>query len=201
MCKENIHGEATTDTFCGTPEHIAPEIIKNQQYGKSVDWWSYGVLLYEMLVGGPPFIGNDEAELFSAIANHDIYYPKSLSKDAIQICKAFLTRSPDKRLGHGDNCEEKVKGNSFFRRIEWNKLERREIQPPFKPKLTNPRLAENFDEYFKELNVDLTPRTKDADRIFNFMDGNEFAGFSWASQHFLSEFEYNSEAQEVSPII
>ncbi|XP_076330586.1 protein kinase C, brain isozyme-like [Tachypleus tridentatus] len=135
MCKEGILNNQTTRTFCGTPDYIAPEIILYEPYNISVDWWAYGVLLYEMLVGQPPFDGEDEEDLFASIIDQNVSYPKFLSKEAKDICKGFLTKTPLKRLGCGPTGKEDVRNHPFFRRIDWQKIEDQEIQPPFKPKI------------------------------------------------------------------
>ncbi|XP_046834589.1 protein kinase C, brain isozyme isoform X1 [Vespa velutina] len=182
MCKEGITGDKTAKTFCGTPDYIAPEIILYQPYGKSVDWWAYGVLLYEMLVGQPPFDGEDEEELFAAITNHNVSYPKSLSKEAKEVCKAFLTKNPSRRLGCGFRGEEDVRSHVFFRHIDWEKIENREVQPPFKPKIKHPKDVSNFDKQFTSEKTDLTP----TDKLFMMnLDQTEFMGFSFLNPEFV----------------
>ncbi|KAL9918806.1 protein C kinase 53E isoform 2-T2 [Glossina fuscipes fuscipes] len=183
MCKENIVGDKTTKTFCGTPDYIAPEIILYQPYGKSVDWWAYGVLLYEMLVGQPPFDGEDEEELFAAITDHNVSYPKSLSKEAKEACKGFLTKQPSKRLGCGATGEEDVRLHPFFRRIDWEKIENREVQPPFKPKIKHRKDVSNFDKQFTSEKTDLTP----TDKVFMMnLDQTEFVGFSYVNPDYTA---------------
>ncbi|XP_043193763.1 protein kinase C, brain isozyme-like isoform X3 [Amphibalanus amphitrite] len=182
MCKEGIEGNKTTKTFCGTPDYIAPEIIMYQPYGKSVDWWAYGVLLYEMLVGQPPFDGEDEEELFAAIKDHNVSYPKCISKEAKELCKGLLTKQPSKRLGCSPTGEADIRDHPFFRRIDWEKIESRELQPPFKPRIKHRKDVNNFDKQFTSEKTDLTP----TDKLFMMnLDQTEFSGFSYLNPEYI----------------
>uniref|UniRef100_A0AAQ4QM96 Protein kinase C n=1 Tax=Gasterosteus aculeatus aculeatus TaxID=481459 RepID=A0AAQ4QM96_GASAC len=137
MCKEGIFDGITTGTFCGTPDYIAPEILQEMLYGPSVDWWALGVLLYEMLSGHAPFEAENEDDLFESILNEDIVYASWLSAEAVNILKALLTKNPARRLGcvASGVGEDAVTSHAFFADIDWEKLNRREMEPPFKPRI------------------------------------------------------------------
>ncbi|KAJ7984972.1 hypothetical protein DPEC_G00360290 [Dallia pectoralis] len=178
MCKEGILNGVTTTTFCGTPDYIAPEILQELEYGPSVDWWALGVLMYEMMAGQPPFEADNEDDLFESILHDDVLYPVWLSKEAVSILKAFMTKSPSKRLGcvSSQGLEEAIKVHPFFKEIDWVLLEQKKVKPPFKPRIKTKRDVNNFDQDFTREEPVLTPVE---DTIIKQINQDEFKGFSY----------------------
>jgi atypical protein kinase C iota type len=149
MCKEGIKPGDTTATFCGTPNYIAPEILRGEDYGFSVDWWALGVLLYEMLAGRSPFDiagasenpdQNTEDYLFQVILEKTIRIPRSLSVKAASVLKGFLNKNPSDRLGCSrEGAFMDIVNHPFFKQIDWDMLEQKQVTPPFKPRLDSDR--------------------------------------------------------------
>ncbi|XP_029682354.1 protein kinase C delta type-like isoform X2 [Takifugu rubripes] len=174
MCKEKVFGDVRATTFCGTPDYIAPEILLGQKYTFSVDWWSFGVLVYEMLIGQSPFQGDDEDELFDSIRTDTPHYPRWISKESKSLIELLFERDPSRRLGVvGD-----IRTHPFFRTINWSALEKREVEPPFKPKVKSPSDCSNFDREF----LNEKPRLSHGDKmLIDSMDQAAFAGFSFVN--------------------
>ncbi|XP_073830348.1 protein kinase C delta isoform X2 [Musca autumnalis] len=180
MCKLQIYLDKTADSFCGTPDYMAPEIIKGENYNQNVDWWSFGVLLYEMLIGQSPFSGCDEDELFWSICNEIPWFPVYISAEATSILKGLLEKDHTKRIGNQYSPAGDVVEHIFFRPIDWNLLEKRLIEPPFRPQVKHPLDTQYFDRVFTRERVRLTPIDKD---ILQSMDQKQFLGFTYTNPH------------------
>lgn len=193
MCKEGIRPGDTTSTFCGTPNYIAPEILRGEEYGFSVDWWALGVLLYEMLAGRSPFDVERAAEnsdqqtedyLFQVILNKVIRIPRTLSVKASSVLKAFLNKNPAERLGcRGESAFRDIIDHPFFKSIDWELLEQKQVTPPYTPRLDSDRDLANFPPEFTDELVQLTP---DDPSELEKIDQTEFEGFEYVNPLLMS---------------
>ena len=144
-------------SFCGTPEYLAPEIITMEGHDKMADWWSFGILLFEMLCGLPPFYVENLDKMYDMIKNNPVKFPKriSLSEDAKDIIKKLLEKNPKKRLGAHNGIEE-IKKHPFFASIDFDLIVEKKIKAPFIPELANDTDVQYFDEEFTNEEVGMS---------------------------------------------
>lgn len=174
-------------SMTGTIEYMAPEVIQMQNYGTAVDWWSFGVLGFDLMTGHSPFEAKNDTKIRQNVLKANPTWPYFLSPDAKDLLCRLLRKQPKKRLGANMPKDmHTIKNHRFFRKINWKKLEKRELEPPIVPFITDPELAENFSTEFTDLAVSPVvsgPLHAGGSKI----EHDPFGGFSFVGSRSLLE--------------
>lgn len=169
LSRMGINDQTVAKSICGTPEYLAPEIIMKIGYGKVVDWWTLGSILYEMLVGIPPFYTQSREELFERIKFANPKYPSFLKPKARKMIESLLKKDPSKRLG--SKGADEIKNDPWFEGVNWEALHNKKYDAPFVPKINNDMDLKHFDTEFTEIPINSMSMSEG---VKNFQNYNDF---------------------------
>ena len=176
-------------TICGTPQYLAPEVLLKKGYDKTVDWWSLGCVMYEMLSGRLPFAIKRGMKLSTRIYERGVEFPQNLTNEAVDLIKKLLIVDPQKRLGQGPDGSKNIKNHSFFSNINWEDAKKKKLKPPFIPKLKNDTDLRYFDTMFTDEPISSIggPQRKNTNRDRDREPSNDYNGFTYMAQSVSKE--------------
>ncbi|XP_036372302.1 protein kinase C delta type-like [Megalops cyprinoides] len=174
LCKDNMSEGKLASNFCGTAHYMAPEIINGWKYSYPVDWWSFGVVVFTMLNGVLPFQGRNELELFKSIRKTTPQHQLWVTAEARDLMEKLFERDPYDRIGFVGN----IRAHPFFENIDWPALERREVKPPFRPKVKH---SADFSNLRWDLPNERLRFSKSNKNVIDSVDPAVFAGFSFTN--------------------
>ncbi|CAG8636546.1 14570_t:CDS:2 [Rhizophagus irregularis] len=167
-----------TNTFCGTAEYLAPEIIRGEEYSYPVDWWSLGTLLYEMMTGVTPYWDSDQNKMYRRVLEDKLAFPEDMMFEAMDLLRGLLQRDPTLRLGCGPSGTMEIRGHMYFEYVNWDDVYHKRTRPTYIPTIDHETDLQNFDDTF----VSMTPKLSIPKQDLDSGVQQYFIGYSFSER-------------------
>ena len=182
-------------TICGTPQYLAPEILSDDGYDNSVDWWSLGCVMYEMLVGKAPFKIPKGSYLTADLYKKKITIPEYVTPEAKDLISQLLVPNPKNRLGYGKDGSQKIKDHCYFEGVNWDDAWERKLEPPFVPILKNETDLSYFDKMFTDEKIEGS-NVSEIPSSTMMSQTNDYKGFTYVTNSVSTELMTMKKTEE-----